>query len=111
MIETAESSFNDLCDIHTPTITYNSFGEPKKEFATTSDVECGFNPSNAEQTNRGQLITLDCDAILRLALTQSISAKDEITCRGVRYKIDGITIGNTVKRITLKRTDGNEQAN
>jgi hypothetical protein len=106
----ANQSMSDLCDIHIANLpTSDSFGQSKKAFTTTSNVPCGFNPSNSERTNRGQLITEDCDAIMRLPLTQSLTSKDEVTCRDIRYKVHGITIGNTVKRVTLKRTDGKQQ--
>jgi hypothetical protein len=108
----ALQSFNDLCDIHVPNqIGRDSFGQNKKTFTTTANVSCGFNPSNTEKTSRGQLITEDCDAILRLPLEIVFHPKYEVTVSGVRFKVKGITLGKTVKRIKLIRMDADEQTN
>lgn len=108
MTSTTIESFSDTCTVHTPTITSNSLGEQSKTWSSTSNVACGFNPSNTYKTIRGEVITLDCDAILRLPLSQSISVEKEITVNSNRYKIQGVTTGKTVKIVPLKRVDTNE---
>jgi hypothetical protein len=105
----AVQSMSDLCDIHVPTVAQDTFGQNKKTFITIAGYPCGFNPSNVEKTSRGQLITEDCDAILRLPLPTAFSSKYEVSVSGIRYKVKGITLGKTVKRITLIRMDSSEQ--
>ena len=110
MIDTEEESFNDLCDIHVPTITMSALATQEKSYTTTSDVACGFNvlsKGDATQTYRGQLTTMDVDALLRLPLDQDYEQKYEVTVRGLRYKTESIRIGKTVKLIGLKRVDAN----
>jgi hypothetical protein len=105
----AESSFTDSCVIYTPTVTALSLGKQTKTWATSSNVACGFNPSNAMKTYRGEVITFDCDALLRLPLTTAMDTTKEVSCRGQRYRVSGITQGKTVNIIQLKRCDPNEQ--
>lgn len=107
-IQTALETLNDLCSIHTPTTTQDTFGQQSKTWATTNNVACGFNPNTPKKSYRDGTVTLDCDAILRLALTQSMDIHKEITCRGNRYKIQGVQNGITVYIIPLKRVETND---
>lgn len=107
MAANATESLNDICSIHTPSKTMSSLGEQITTWATATNISCGFNPSNAYKSIRGEVITLDCDAILRLPLSQNISIEQEITVNSNRYKIQGITTGRTVKIVPLKRVDTN----
>jgi hypothetical protein len=110
LVSTADDSFNDTCDIHVPSIVQTALAEQEKTFSTTSDVACGFNvlSGTAEKTYRGQVTTMDADALLRLPLDQAYEQKYEVTVRDIRYKTESIRIGKTVKLIGLKRvsTDG-----
>jgi hypothetical protein len=110
LVATGEESFNDLCDIHVPSIVQTELGTQEKSYTTTSNVACGFNvlsKSDAIQTYRGQVTTFDVDAMLRLPLDQDYEAKYEVTVRDVRYKTESIRIGKTVKLIGLKRVGVN----
>ena len=110
LVATGEESFNDLCDIHVPSIVLTALATQEKSYTTTSDVACGFSvlsKSDATQTYRGQLTTMDVDALLRLPLDQDYEQKYEVTVRGLRYKTESIRIGKTVKLIGLKRVDTN----
>jgi hypothetical protein len=107
LTSTAESSLNDLCDIHVPSIVQTELGEQQKQFTTTSNVACGFDvlSGTAEKSYRGQLTTADADALLRLPLDQEYEQKYEVTVRNQRYKTESIRIGKAVKIIGLKRVD------
>jgi hypothetical protein len=110
LVATGEESFNDLCEIHVPNIVMTALGTQEKSYTTTSNVACGFNvlsKSDAMQTYRGQLTTMDVDALLRLPLDQDYEQKYEVTVRGLRYNTESIRIGKTVKLIGLKRVDAN----
>jgi SPP1 family predicted phage head-tail adaptor len=96
----ALASLNDSCTLHTVTLTYAN-GEETKSFADTT-VTCGFDPKPEYRNERGQLITLDADAALAVALTQTVKVQDEITCRSKRYTVDGVIPGYTVQILALK---------
>jgi hypothetical protein len=108
MTSTQVESFNDTCIIHSPTFTQDSLGERTATWTNSSSISCGFNPSNAVKNYKGEIISLDCDAVLRLSITETISVNHEVTVRSVRYKVNGITQGNSVNIITLKRSDAND---
>jgi hypothetical protein len=109
LVDTQESSLNDTCDIHVPTIVQTELGTQEKSYTTTSNVACGFDvlSGTAEKTYRDQVTTFDADAILRLPLDQDFEHKYEVTVRGLRYKTESIRIGKTVKLIGLKRVGVN----
>jgi hypothetical protein len=112
LTDTAESSLNDTCDIHVPTITMTALATQEKSYTTTSNVACGFDvlgKSDALKNYRGQVTTLDAEALLRLPLDQEYEHKYEVTVRGLRYKTESIKIGKTAKLIGLKRVDVHEQ--
>ncbi len=109
MKATAQSTFTDTCSIHTSTAgTPNSLGEVTETFSTVNNVACGFNETNTFKNWRGETVTYDADAILRLPLTTSVNSKTEFTVRGKRYKTDGITIGKLTNIIKLKRVNTND---
>jgi hypothetical protein len=110
LTDTAEDSLNDTCDIHVPTIVMTALATQEKSYTTTSNVACGFNvlSGTAEKTYRGQVTTMDADALLRLPLDQDYEAKYEVTVRGLRYKTESIRVGKTVKLIGLKRAGVND---
>jgi len=108
MTQTATESFNDLCDIHSPTITQDSLGEQSKTWSTVSNVACGFAPNTPRKSYRGEIATLDCDAVLRLATSTSFDVNKEVTCKGNRYKVQGLQTGKTCAVATLKRVDVND---
>lgn len=108
MKETSEQSMNDVCTIHVPTITQDTYGGELRSFSDTSNVVCGFAYGKADISYRGQNALIEADGILRLSLSQAIDDKSEITVRGTRYSINGIKTGKTVKVITLKRVVADE---
>jgi SPP1 family predicted phage head-tail adaptor len=103
LIATAEDSFNDLCTIHADSgTTRDEYGQETDTFTDTEEVPCGYLPREQFQTERGQAVTLDVDALLRVSLTQPVGARDEITVRGIRYSVDGVVDGRTVRIVSLK---------
>jgi hypothetical protein len=101
MNSTAESTFNDSCDIHTYSGQYSN-GEMISSFTTTSGVDCGFDYRPQYRDERGQLVIIEADAILRLDTDQSIKVRDEITVRETRFIVDGVNVGRTCKVVALK---------
>ena len=97
MVSTATSSFNDLCDIYHWTGTVDSLsGEVLNGYDSSPTLasECGFSVGPQFRNERGQIITIDADAILRTA--QSIKVKDKVIARSVTYIVDGVTPGRDV---------------
>lgn len=101
MSSIAESTFNDSCDIHTYSGQYSN-GEIQNSFTTTSGINCGFDYKPQFRNEKGQLVILESDAVLRLDSDQSIQVKDEVTVRDTRFIVDGVNIGRTCKVISLK---------
>lgn len=54
-------------------------------------------------------MTLDCDAILRVSLTQAVGVRDVVICRGKRFTVDGIVDGRTVQIVALKTMETSEE--
>lgn len=101
MKSVALASFNDSCTLHVVTLAYSN-GEETKSFADTSGILCGFNPKPEYRNERGQIVTIDADAALAVALTQTVKVQDEITCRSKRYTVDGVIPGYLVQILALK---------
>jgi hypothetical protein len=103
MVATAVSSFNDLCDIyHSVSLIDSLSGEVLEAYDSNPALasECGFNPGPEMRNERGQIITIDADAVLRTA--QSIKVKDKVIARTVTYIVDGVTPGRDVTIAALK---------
>jgi hypothetical protein len=104
MVNVATSSFNDLCDIYHFTGLVDSLsGQVLETYDSTLTVlgsACGFNPGPQFRNERGQIITVDADAVLRTAA--SVGVKDKIVIRSVTYIVDGVTPGRDVTIAALK---------
>lgn len=104
MIVDANDSLNDLCTIHYAVIGQaNEYGEELPTYTDQANIECGFSYTPEMTNERGQIVTLDADAVLRLKLTQAIDTKDQVTVRGKRWNVDGVIDGRTVRVVALKR--------
>lgn len=101
----AEDSFEDTCSIHTWSGYIDSFGDEQSSFTTVSGIACGIKYGKALESERGEIVVLEDEGILRLSLDTTLTEKDEITTRGIRWKIDGINTGVTVLNVNLKRLD------
>lgn len=108
MVAVAVSSFNDFCDIYrrlNDSASIDSLSGQILELYDSSPslaVECGFNPSAQSRNERGQIITIDADAVLRVAAGTDIEVKDKIIARSVSYIVDGVTPGRDVTIVALK---------
>lgn len=103
MVATAASSFNDLCDIYHFVSSIDSLsGEVLEGYDSTPTLasECGFSAGPQQRNERGQIITIDADTVLRTAA--SIKVKDKVIARSVAYIVDGVTAGRDVTIAALK---------
>lgn len=109
IIVAAEASFNDVCTLLAAgDRTQNSFGEVRDELAEPIEIDCGFSPKPEYRNERGQVVTLDCDAILRVSLTQAVAVMDVVLCRGKRFTVDGVVEGRTARIVALKAMETSE---
>lgn len=106
MVAVAVSSFNDLCDIYHWTTSIDSLSGQVLDSGFDSNpslaVECGFSAGPQQRNERGQIVTIDADAVLRVAQGTIIAVKDKIIARSVTYIVDGITPGRDVTIANLK---------
>jgi SPP1 family predicted phage head-tail adaptor len=106
MILATEDSFNDVCTIRADTGTStNSYGEETDTYTEQARVACGFSYKPEYENERGQLITLDADAVLRVSLDQAIGERDQVIVRGLRWHVDGVIDGRTARIVALKKTE------
>lgn len=105
----AESSFEDTCNILVWSGGSDSYTDELDTWPTTiSGVSCGFSYRKAFQSERGQVIILEDEGILRLSLDQDLSIKDKVEVRNKTFSVDGINEGSTVKVVNLKELETNE---
>ena len=105
MVAEAVTSFNDLCDIYHFAITTDSLsGEVLGGYDSTPSLNtaCGFSAGPQQRNERGQIVTIDADAVLRVAQGTSIAVKDKVIARSVTYIVDGIIPGRNVTIGNLK---------
>ena len=105
MIAAAEASLNDLCTLLAKTgSTTDEYSQVIDTYTTYEEVPCGFLTKEEFQNERGQIVTLDADALLRVSLDQAVSARDVVICRDMRFDVDGVVDGRTVRIVSLKQT-------
>lgn len=105
----AELSFEDTCNILVWSGSSDAYTDEIDTYPTTiSGVPCGFKYGKSLESERGQVVVLEADAILRVSLDQDVSIKDKIEVRNKTYSVDGITDGITCKVINLKELETND---
>lgn len=102
----AEDSFEDTCNILVWSGGSDSYTDELDYWPTTiSGVPCGFEYKKAFESERGQVVILQEEAILRLSLDQDITVKDKVDVRGKEFHVDGINEGITCLVVDLKELD------
>lgn len=104
MTTTQEESMNDLCDIYRATHYQDSTtGQLMDSFDSgTFNVACGLAIGNEYRNERGQIVTIDADAVLRLAAGQGLSIGDKVIARGKTYFADGVSLGHNIQIVKLQ---------
>jgi hypothetical protein len=106
MVATAVTSFNDLCDIYHWTSSIERLSGQVLDSGYDSSpslaTECGFSAGPQQRNERGSIITIDADAVLRVAFGTSIKVKDKVIARSTSYIVDGITPGRDVTIANLQ---------
>ena len=102
MTTTQGESFNDAVTLYTHTSGQDSLGQLRDSFDTGNLVTCGIMTQKEYRNYRGEVVTIDADAVLRVAMSQGVSVGDKVISNGVTYAVDGVQLGRHVQIVPLK---------
>lgn len=102
MTTTQGESMNDQVTLYVRTSGQDSLLQVIDSFDTGNLVTCGILTQKEYRNYRGEIVTIDADAVLRFAMSQAVSVGDRVISDGVTYSVDGVQIGRNVKIIPLK---------
>lgn len=102
MTTTQGESMNDQVTLYHFTSGQDSLGQLMDSFDSGALVTCGILTQKEYRNYRGQIVTIDADAVLRFAMSQSVHVGDKVISDGVTYSVDGVQIGRNVQIIPLK---------
>lgn len=101
MTATQVESFNDQVTIFRHVSGQDSVGEVMDSFDTGNLIWSGLSTMKQFRNERGEIVTLDADAVLRVAAAQGIAVADKVVGRGVTYFVDGVQEGRNVRIAAL----------
>lgn len=102
MTATQEESFNDQVTRYAKTSGQDSLGQLVDSFDTGNLIYAGLSTEKQYRNERGEIVTIESDAVLRVAASQSIAVGDRVTGRNVTFTVDGVQIGRHVKIAALQ---------
>ena len=102
MTTTQGESMNDQITLYAHTSGQDSLGQLMDSFDTGNLITCGLMTQKEYRNYRGEIVTIDADAVLRLAMSQAVNVGDKVISDGVTYSVDGVQLGRNVKIIPLK---------
>lgn len=103
MTTTQAESFNDTCTLYRATRYQDSnTGELLDSFDSGAVFACGLAVGPEFRNERGQVVTIDADAVLRLAAGSTIAVGDKVIARGKTYYADGVQLGHNVQVVALQ---------
>lgn len=102
MVTTQGESFNDQVTMYGYTQGQDSLGQLVDSFDTGNLLDCGLLTQAQYLNERGQIVTIDADAILRVAAGVAVDIKNKVIGRGVTYYVDGVQPGRHVQIVALK---------
>lgn len=102
MVTTQGESFNDQVTLYAATQGQDSLGQLIDSFDSGSLIDCGLLTQKEFRNERGQIVTIDADAVLRVAAGQSVSVGDKVIGNGITYGVDGVQPGRHVQIVALK---------
>ena len=108
---TQEDAMADLCHIYHITLSSGTYGNTTETRTMVSGTACGIHFTNGQTIQRGQVLLIDYDVLLRVPLSQDIGLKDEVQLieKGVSlvsgtFKLtSNPTVNSTVQHVQLKR--------
>ena len=102
MTTTQEESFNDQVTRYAKTSGQDSLGQLVDSFDTGNLIYAGLSTEKQYRNERGEIVTIDSDAVLRVAASQTIAVGDKIVGRAITFYVDGVQIGRNVKIAALQ---------
>lgn len=102
MTDTQEESFNDQVTLFSHTSGQDSLGQLVDSFDTGNLIYAGLSTEKQYRNERGEIVTIESDAVLRVAASQSIAVEDKVIGRNVTFYVDGVQIGRHVKIAALQ---------
>lgn len=109
MVATVEEAFNDVCTIASMTgSSQDSYAGVSITRSAAVSVDCSFSTKPEYRHERGQVVTLDCDASMRVSLSQAVAVLDSVTFKDKTYEVDGVIVLRTAKVVALKVMAVNE---
>lgn len=102
MTDTQIESLNDQVTIFAHTSGQDSLGQVIDSFDSGNLIYAGLSTEKQMRNERGQIVTIDSDAVLRVAASQSIAVGDKVIGRNITFYVDGVQIGRNVKIAALQ---------
>jgi len=102
MTATQEESFNDQVTLFSHTSGQDSLGQVIDSFDSGNLIYAGLSTEKQYRNERGEIVTIESDAVLRVAASQSIAVGDKVIGRNVTFSVDGVQIGRNVKIAALQ---------
>lgn len=103
MTTTQGESMNDQVTLYARTSGQDSLGQLVDSFDSGTLVTCGLMTQKEYRNYRGEIVTIDADAVLRVAMSQAVQVGYKVISDGVTYSVDGVQLGRNVKIIPLKK--------
>ncbi len=95
-------SFNDQVTLFSHTSGQDSLGQLIDSFDSGNLIDAGLSTEKQYRNERNEIVTIESDAVLRVAASQSIAVGDKVTGRNVTFYVDGVQIGRNVKIAALQ---------
>jgi len=102
MTTTQEESFNDQVTLFSHTSGQDSLGQVIDSFDSGNLIYAGLSTEKQYRNERGEIVTIESDAVLRVAASQSLAVGNRVIGRSVTYSVDGVQIGRNVKIAALQ---------
>ena len=107
-----ESHMGDVVTIINNTVTQDSYGDVVYSGVTVSGISCGFEFTGGKKYEKGELVLVDCDAVVRLPVTTTINSDDTVILTqkaGVTHNqtftvMESPRYNSSVIHVNLKRT-------
>ena len=102
MTATQEESFNDQVTRYAKTSGADSLGQMIDSFDSGNLIYAGLSTEKQYRNERGEIVTIESDAVLRVAASQTIAVGDKVMGRNVTFYVDGVQVGRNVKIASLQ---------
>jgi hypothetical protein len=102
MTQSHTESMNDQVTLYAKTSGQDSLGQVIDSFDSGNLIYAGLSTEKQYRNERGEIVTIESDAVLRVAASQTIAVGDKVIGRSVTYSVDGVQIGRNVKIAALQ---------